>query len=152
MYFVQPLKIQYTLKARISQKFYRKTMIMACLTNLKNTFIERIAQLSMSDASGTLVKLIRLFYIGVALYYVSYGYYTTILLANEGNLKVKDEVSVLQRYRYPSLTFCYVFKSGKTGEADKSENGGKDVWMLYYRHLIEKWRKTGKLSFFNLLV
>ena len=57
-------------------------------------------------------KLIRFAYIGIAIYYVCYGYYTTILMAKEANLMVKDEVSVLEKYRYPSLTFCYLYKHG----------------------------------------
>ena len=57
-------------------------------------------------------KLIRVAYIGIAIYYVCYGYYTTILMAKEANLMVKDEVSVLEKYRYPSLTFCYLYKHG----------------------------------------
>ena len=58
------------------------------------------------------IKSIRIVYIGIAIYYVCYGYYTTILMAKEANLMVKDEVSVLEKYRYPSLTFCYLYKHG----------------------------------------
>ena len=65
-------------------------------------------------------KLIRVVYIGIAIYYVCYGYYTTILMAKEANLMVKDEVSVLKKYRYPSLTFCYLYKHGLGQTGHKS--------------------------------
>ena len=106
--------------------------------NIRNDFLDKLTVNSRIDVLKLALKLIRLFYIGVAIYYLCYGYYTTILLAKKGYLNVKEEVTVLEKYRYPSLTFCYVFKN--KGE----HNSGKYVWTLYYRHLITKWKQSGQ--------
>ena len=73
---------------------------------------------------------------------------------------VKDEVSVLEKYRYPSLTFCYLYKHGprlldeviddveddaqgqkKRRNAAKNwqYEGGKNIWWVYHRQFNEKW-------------
>ena len=86
-------------------------------------FVNKMTTHSSENLLKLCIKLIRVVYIGVAIYYVCYGYYTTILMAKEANLMVKDEVSVLKKYRYPSLTFCYLYKHGvrQTGRTSLDE-------------------------------
>ena len=128
-----------------------------------------MATVSSEKLCKICAKFIRLVYIGVATYYVCYGYYTTILMAREANLMVKEEVTVLKKYRYPSLTFCYIYKHGFMGMMDditsdmikllqrharyrrqtkdrpmiQKDFGGKNVWWVYHRHFNEKWKKAG---------
>ena len=101
---------------------------------------------STIGAANILLKCIRLTYIGGAMCFVGYGYYTTILLAKEGTLLVKDEVKVLPKYRYPSVTFCYVFK-GHISNTYPNRKGDKHVWSLYYHHNLEKWKRSGTQSY-----
>ena len=98
---------------------------------------------STIEAANILLKCIRLTYIGGAMCFVGYGYYTTILLAKEGTLLVKDEVKVMQKYRYPSVTFCYVF-NGQMCNNCTNKKGTKHVWYLYYLHNMAKWKRSGK--------
>ena len=93
-----------------------------------------------------MIKIIRAVYIGCAVVFVCYGYYTTILLANEGTLLVKDEVKVLKKLLYPSVSFCYKFK-GSYHNRSSDPTQAKKIWMLYYRHYVEKWRNSGKNIF-----
>ena len=79
-----------------------------------------------------ILKFVRFLYFGGAIYFVCFGYYETMLKAKEENRHVKEEVKVFSKHRYPSLTFCYVYK-----------DGGKYVWKLYLRHLIENWKHSG---------
>ena len=99
---------------------------------------------SFVEAARFFFKLIRIIYIGGAIYFVCYGCYTTLLLVTEGNLIVKDEVKVLQKHKYPSVTFCYVFKEVKC-KTCQNHRGVKHVWNMYYRHYIEKWKQSGML-------
>ena len=89
-----------------------------------------------------ILKALRLMYIGGAIYFVSFGYYTTFLMAKARYRNVEEEVKVLEKYRYPSITFCYVFKHTQHDGSD-THDGGKYVWTLYYRHLIQQWMKSG---------
>ena len=91
-----------------------------------------------------MMKIIRTFYIGIAVVFVCYGYYTTILLANEKTLLVKDEIKVFKTYLYPSVSFCYKFKVPHRA-TKYANNQEKRIWMLYYRHYVEKWRNSGTL-------
>ena len=84
----------------------------------------------------------------MAIIFVCYGYYTTILLANEGTLLVKDEIKVFKKYLYPSVSFCYKFKvPHRTTREETSRKAPQEkrIWMLYYRHYVEKWRNSGTL-------
>ena len=84
----------------------------------------------------------------MAIIFVCYGYYTTILLANEGTLLVKDEIKVFKKYLYPSVSFCYKFKvphRTTRKETSRKTPQEKRIWMLYYRHYVEKWRNSGTL-------
>ena len=104
----------------------------------------------MIDAARILLKCIRLTYIGGAICFVCYGYYTTILLAKEGTLLVKDEVKILPKYRYPSVTFCYVFKD-QICNTCPNPKGEKHVWFLYYQSNMEKWKHSGKQGYFEYI-
>ena len=88
--------------------------------------------ISLFEAARFFLKLIRIFYIGGAVCFVLYGSYITLQSAKEGNLMVKDEVKVLQKHRYPSLTFCYVFKKVEC-ENCQTQKGEKNIWSMYYR-------------------
>ena len=89
-----------------------------------------------------MMKIIRTIYIAIAVAFVCYGYYTTILLANEGTLLVKDEVKVFKKYLYPSISFCYKFKVPHR-PITSQPNQEKRIWLLYYRHYVQKWRNSG---------
>lgn len=92
-----------------------------------------------------MMKIIRSIYIVCAIVFVCYGYYTTILLANEKTLLVKDEVKVYKKFLYPSVSFCYKFKV-PVRDKHSDTNQEKNVWMLYYRHHVERWKNSGKDS------
>ena len=128
----------YFLQVQEKNQVTREMNLKANFALLNSTTNARIGVLKL------LLTLIRSFYIGGAICFVGFGYYTTILKAKAGYRNVEEEVNVLPKYRYPSLTFCYVFKdSGK-------HNSGKYVWTLFYRHLIQKWKQSGKSSYFVL--
>lgn len=86
------------------------------------------------------LRIIRCLYIGFALYFVCFGYYTTVMMAKEGYRNVQEEVKVFEKLRYPSITFCYVFKENQ----ESMQTSTKYVWALYYRHLIKTWKDSGK--------
>ena len=104
--------------------------------------IKRFANTTFSTSSlcmhvlEMMLKFGRFFYIGGALYFVCVGFYTTMLKVKENHVSIKEEIQVLPKYRYPSLTFCYVFK-----------HGGKDVMEMFYQHLFDKWKQSGNWSF-----
>ena len=107
---------------------------------------KNIPTYSKIDGLKLVLKSIRLIYIGGAICFLCFGYYTTILLGKEGHLNTKEEVKDLQKYRYPSITFCYVFKNSvKTTVQNSStqHNSAKFVWNLYYHHLYQKWKQSG---------
>ena len=83
-------------------------------------------------------KYIRLFYLGGALCFVCFGFYNSMVKMKENRLSLKEEKIALPKYRYPSITFCYVFK-----------NHNKDVMEMYYQHLLKAWKKSGKFLFFS---
>ena len=109
---------------------------------------------SIANTIASLLGVIRIIYIVGALIFVGYTYYTTILLAKQQNLIIKEEVRAASKYLYPSITFCYVFKNDKkcsscndvkngTLYLGKDEKNGKHVRWLYYLHYIRKWKETG---------
>ena len=89
---------------------------------------------SMANLSNGILKVVRVIYIGFAIFFVCFGYYKTLMMAKEGHRNVQDEVKVLHKHRFPSITFCYVFNDNK-----------KYVWELYYLHLYQNWKKSGCL-------
>ena len=107
--------------------------------NFRINWISNLRLCSSSNVLTCILTFVRFLYIGVAICFVCFGYYETMLIAKQGNRHVKEEVTVLSKYRYPSITFCYVFK-----------HGGKDVWSLYFRHFIEKWKQSGNWNAINL--
>ena len=106
--------------------------------------IKRLANNKLSTPSlcmhvvDMMLKFGRFLYIGGAFYFVCVGFYTTMLKVNENHVSIREEIQVLPKYRYPSLTFCYTFK-----------HGGKDVMEMFYQHLFDKWKQSGKYSFPN---
>ena len=98
---------------------------------------------SRFDILKWVLNIIRCFYIGAAIYFVCFGYYTTVMMAKEGYRNVQEEVNVFQKLRYPSITFCYVFKDSDEGMQTRT----KYVWTLYYRYLVKTWKKSGKECF-----
>ena len=105
-------------------------------------FFMNMPDFSTSNVLRVLLKLIRKIYIGFAIYLICHGYYETFLMVKEGNIVVRNEVRQLPKYRYPSLTFCYIYKDGVSREV-QNRKGHKSVWWLYYRHYIDKWTKSG---------
>ena len=100
---------------------------------------------SLFEASRFFLKLIRLIYIAGSIYFVIYGCYTTLQSAKEGNLMVKDEVKVLQKHRYPSLTFCYVFKKVECENCQTQEGEKKSSHNRIETNL--KGEKTNETTF-----
>ena len=111
----------------------------------------------------SLIKAIRIIYIGAAIIFVGYTYYTTILLAKKQNLNIKEEVRVKSKYLYPSITFCYVFKNEEKSRScndakngtlylGKDEERGKHVRWLYYLHYIKTWQESGIFCLLHLLI
>ena len=111
----------------------------------------------------SLIKAIRIIYIGAAIIFVGYTYYTTILLAKKQNLNIKEEVRVKSKYLYPSITFCYVFKNDEQRKSSnnvkngtlylgKDEEHGKHVRWLYYLHYIKTWQESGIFCLLILLI
>ena len=77
-------------------------------------------------------KSFRMIFVLLGIGYVLYSFSRTIQKYREGNVLVKQENKYFEKYRYPSVTFCYKFK-----------HGSKDVMNNYYPSLYKKWQATG---------
>ena len=77
-------------------------------------------------------KVINITYIVFASCLVCYGLYKSIERMKEGKVLVREEVRVLPKMKYPSVTFCYKYKHGR-----------KEAMQTYRSHFIEKWKKSG---------
>ena len=56
-----------------------------------------------------------------------------MIKVTEKTILIRKELVNEEKYRYPSITFCYKYK-----------HGGKDVFMNYYPRVYEKWKKEGE--------
>ena len=112
-------------------------VVVGLTTKMNNIIRMMISTTSRISVLKFVLKFVRLLYIGGAMYFLCFGYYTTIMMAKERYRNVKEEVEVLPKYRYPSLTFCYGFKDSG------NHYSGKYVWKLYYRNLMKKWKQSG---------
>ena len=91
-----------------------------------------------------ILRLARIVYIAFAIYFVTFGYYKTLMVAKEGRRNLQEEVTVLEKYRYPSITFCNKFKHGQ-----------KNVWSLYYLNLLKRFIDSGETdtkSYLNIYI
>lgn len=77
-------------------------------------------------------KAIEIAYILFASCILCHVVYRTIEKMNEGNVLVKEEVRVLPKVKYPSVTFCYKYK-----------HGTKFAIHTYNSHLAKNWLKSG---------
>ena len=78
-------------------------------------------------------KAVRIIFVLFGIGYVLYSFTRTLQRYQEGNVLAKQETKYFEKYRYPSVTFCYKFK-----------HGSKDVMTNYYPSLYKKWQETGK--------
>ena len=79
-----------------------------------------------------LTKAARIIFVLVSIVYVLYSFSRTLQKFNEGNTFAKQETKYFEKYRYPSVTFCYKFK-----------HGSKVVKNNYHPSLYKKWQATG---------
>ena len=88
----------------------------------------------MADGSHIkkVINAIEIVYILFATGLLSYGFIETIEKMNEGNILVKEEVRVLPKIKYPSVTFCYKYK-----------HGTKVAIHTYNSHFAAKWKRLG---------
>ena len=77
-------------------------------------------------------KAVRIIFVLFGIGYVLYSFTRTLQKYKEGNVLAKQETKYFDKYRYPSVTFCYKFK-----------HGSKDVMNNYYPSLYKKWQATG---------
>ena len=77
-------------------------------------------------------KAVRIMFVLFGIGYVLYSFTRTLQKYKEGNVLAKQETKYFDKYRYPSITFCYKFK-----------HGSKDVMNNYYPSLYKKWKATG---------
>ena len=75
---------------------------------------------------------IKIVYVMFAVCFVSQSFYKIVENMSEGNVLVKEELRVLPKIRYPSLTFCY-----------KYVHGSKHAIQTYNSYFIEKWKGSG---------
>lgn len=109
--------------------------MMVYFENIKR-FVDNKFSASSLCTYQMMLKLGRFLYITGAIYFVCFGFYTTMLKVKDNQISIKEETQVLPKYRYPSLTFCFIFK-----------HGGKDVMEMYYQQLFDKWKQSGNGSF-----
>ena len=80
-----------------------------------------------------ILNFIRLIYLVTATVIVGNGFYNSYNKMKEANVLVKEEIHVLDKMRYPSITFCYKYK-----------HGSKLALTNYYPSLLKKGRHKGK--------
>ena len=78
------------------------------------------------------INAIEIVYIAFATGLLCHGFFETIDKMNEGNILVKEEVRVLPKIKYPSITFCYKYK-----------HGTKLAIHTYNSHFTENWKRSG---------
>ena len=83
----------------------------------------------------TISKVIRGGFVIFGICMVCVGFYNTLLQVSQRNILMRQELFHEEKYRYPSITFCYKYK-----------HGGKDVFQNYYPYLYKKWERAGKSS------
>ena len=83
----------------------------------------------------TISKVIRGGFVIFGIGMVCVGFYNTLLQVSQRNILMRQELFHEEKYRYPSITFCYKYK-----------HGGKDVFQNYYPYLYKKWKRAGKSS------
>ena len=83
----------------------------------------------------TISKVIRGGFVIFGICMVCIGFYNTMMQVGQRNILMREELVHEEKYRYPSITFCYKYK-----------HGGKDVFQNYYPYLYKKWKKAGKSS------
>ena len=81
----------------------------------------------------TVSKVIRGGFVIFGICMVCVGFYNTLLQVSQRNILMRQELFHEEKYRYPSITFCYKYK-----------HGGKDVFQNYYPHVYKKWKTAGK--------
>ena len=86
------------------------------------------------------VKAIKIAYIILASCFVCHGFYKTMEKMKEGNILVRDQVYVLPKIKYPSVTFCYKYK-----------HGSKKALETYASHFTQKWKASGKNILHSIL-
>ena len=88
----------------------------------------------MADGSHIkkVINAIEIVYILFAMGLLSYEFCEIIEKMNEGNILVKEEVRVLPKIKYPSVTFCYKYK-----------HGTKLAIHTYNYHFTENWKRSG---------
>ena len=88
----------------------------------------------MADGSHIkkVINAIEIVYILFATGLLSYEFYEIMEKMNEGNILVKEEIRVLPKIKYPSVTFCYKYK-----------HGTKLAIHTYNSHFTEKWKISG---------
>ena len=89
-------------------------------------------------------KVVKIVYLIFAVCFLCHGFYKTVNKLIDGNVLLKEEIEVLQKVKYPSITFCYKYK-----------HGSKDAIHTYNWHFFDKWKKSGKkmwhiVYFFNV--
>ena len=82
--------------------------------------------------SQKLRQILRNIYVIFGIMVVCYGFYNTMSKAKEGNILMSDQVHVLTKYIYPSVTFCYKFK-----------HGSKSAIENYYPYIYEQGKTSG---------
>ena len=82
--------------------------------------------------SHLIPKCVRIAFLLFAALFVCYGFYNTMDKVKQGNVLMKEEVQILPKLTYPSVTFCYKYR-----------HGTKDVMKNYQIYLLDKWKRTG---------
>ena len=86
----------------------------------------------MVITSKLAVRAIKIGYIIFASCLVCHAFYKAVKRMNAGNVLVKEEVRVLPKIKYPSVTFCYKYK-----------HGSKEAIQTYKSYFSEEWKKSG---------
>ena len=85
----------------------------------------------MSDVN--VPQFVQRIYIVLASFVVCVSYYKTLEKAYTRQILVKEQVNVMPKIMYPSLTFCYKYKYGN-----------KEVIQAYNSYFEEKWKTSSK--------
>ena len=76
---------------------------------------------------------VRLLYLVIATGVVCHGFINSYEKMRGQHVLLKEEILVLDKMRYPSITFCYKYK-----------HGSKEVVRNYYPYLFKKAKQEGK--------